>query len=140
MLSVQLQQLRDKLRHSGPLGLNVCAFLDYLNIEAGLAENTILAYGRDLVRFTEHCLAEDVRTVKKVQPPVIYAYLHTISKAGKAETSISRALVAVKMMLRYAILTGTIKEDFTSMLEGPKLWKRLPAVAGGGPSSCSWLP
>ncbi len=129
MLSVQLQQLRDKLRRSGPLGLTACAFLDYLNIEAGLAENTILAYGRDLTCFTEHCMAQGVRAIEQVQPPVIYAYLHTLSKTGKAETSISRALVAVKMMLRFAILTGSIKEDFTSMLEGPKLWKRLPAVA-----------
>ncbi|HEG43051.1 MAG TPA: site-specific tyrosine recombinase XerD [Phycisphaerales bacterium] len=129
MLSVQLRQIRDKLRSFGPLGLTVCAFLDYLNIEAGLAENTILAYGRDLARFTEHCLSEGVRTIEKVQPTVIYAYLHKISKAGKAETSISRALVSVKMMLRFAILTGSIKDDFTSMLEGPKLWKRLPAVA-----------
>jgi integrase/recombinase XerD len=33
------------------------------------------------------------------------------------------------MLLRFGILTGVLQDDFISMLESPKQWKRLPAVA-----------
>jgi integrase/recombinase XerD len=32
------------------------------------------------------------------------------------------------MFLRYAKLTGLVTNDFTTILEGPKLWQRLPIV------------
>ncbi len=47
MSSVQLQSSSEKLA-SLPLGQSVRVFLDYLIVEAGLSNNTILAYGRDL--------------------------------------------------------------------------------------------
>ena len=59
---------------------------------------------------------------------MIYNYLRTLSKERKAETTISRALAAVKMLLRFGVLTGLVPEDFTSIIEGPKHWQRLPVV------------
>jgi integrase/recombinase XerD len=37
-------------------------------------------------------------------------------------------LVAIKLLLRFAKYTGLLQEDFTAVLEGPKLWQRLPVV------------
>ena len=47
---------------------------------------------------------------------------------GKSEASINRALVAVKMLLRFGRLVGLIEDDFTGILEGPKPWQKLPIV------------
>jgi integrase/recombinase XerD len=127
MVSTQIQTLRDKLTGSG-LGKTVCQFMDYMNVEAGLSENTILSYGRDLLGFAKYCKVHHIREPKHIQPRAVYEYLHKLSRESKSESTINRALVAVKMFLRFGVLTGTLQEDFTSVLEGPKLWQKLPSV------------
>jgi integrase/recombinase XerD len=128
MLSNQIQLLKRKLA-AYPLGTQTSGFLDYLSLEAGLSPNTVLAYGRDLLDFCQFCQSVKIPNIAKLEPTHIYQFMKRISK-GKAETSVSRALVAVKMLLRYGLLTGIISENFLGSLEGPKLWKRLPSVAG----------
>ena len=36
--------------------------------------------------------------------------------------------MAIKMLLRFGVLTGILQEDFTSIIEGPKPWQKLPVV------------
>lgn len=125
MLGVQIQNLRQRLTPR-PLGRTVQSFLDYMTVEAGLSANTILAYGRDLLEFVQFCQSQDVQDLEQVQPAVIYRYLQ--SRKDLSEASLGRQLVAVKMLLRFAVLTGLLKENFIDCLEGPKQWKRLPSV------------
>jgi integrase/recombinase XerD len=128
MLTTQVNTLRDKLR-ALPLGRVIDTFLDYLTVEAGLSSNTILAYGRDLLKFAEYCHSQNVNTLRDILPTTAYSFQHYLSDCGLAENSISRNLVAVKMLLRFGLLTGQITEDITDRLESPKLWKKLPAIA-----------
>ncbi|MHC5060040.1 MAG: site-specific tyrosine recombinase [Planctomycetota bacterium] len=127
MVSIQIQTLRDRLP-GNLLGKTISDFLDYLAVEAGLAENTRLAYGRDLVDFAMYCSGQKVAGIDQIKPELIYSYLRALGKERKAETTISRALVAVKMLLRFGVLTGLIPQDFTSIIEGPKCWQKLPVV------------
>ena len=127
MPSVQTQTVGDKL-HVLPLGREVKNFLNYLTVEAGLSENTILAYGRDLVFFLRYCKTEKITQLKQVKPHVIQKYLRCLTGDNKSEGSVKRALVAIRMFLRFARLTGLVEEDFTSILESPKLWQKLPCV------------
>lgn len=127
MISTQQQNLRGKLT-SVALGQSVKDFLDYLRIEAGLAENTILAYGRDLKSFAEFCSVHKVTRLEEVKPPLIQKYIRHLSIAERAEASINRALVAIKMLLRHGRLVGLLEDDFTTILEGAKLWQKLPTV------------
>ena len=127
MSSVQLSSVKEQL-HQQPVGCLAVQFLDYLTIEAGLSENTVLAYGRDLRDFAAFAASGRVCDVRDVRPGLIQQYLMKISKAGKAESSIKRALVAVRMLLRFARLQNLIVDDFSAILEGPKLWQRLPVI------------
>lgn len=128
MLTTQVTRLREKLK-TLPLGSVTETFLDYLTVEAGLSVNTVLAYGRDLLRFAEYCHSKKIDKIGDILPTTVYGYLQKLAKLGLAENSISRNLVAIKMLLRFGILTGLISEDMTDVLEGPKLWKKLPAIA-----------
>ena len=128
MLTTQVNTLRDKLRALS-LGRVIDTFLDYLTVEAGLSSNTILAYGRDLLKFAEYCHSQNVNTLRDILPTTAYSFQHYLSDCGLAENSISRNLVAVKMLLRFGLLTGQITEDISDRLESPKLWKKLPAIA-----------
>jgi integrase/recombinase XerD len=127
MSSVQLQSSSEKLV-SLPLGQSVRDFLDYLIVEAGLSDNTVLAYGRDLKSFLVYCKSQNVSRLQQIKPALIQKYLQVLNRAEKSESSIKRCLVAIRMLLRFAKLTGRIDDDFTAILEGPKLWQRLPTI------------
>lgn len=125
MLNTQIQNLRKRLAER-PLGKTVEQFLDYLTVEAGLSDNTVLAYGRDLLEFVSFCQSRNIHHLQDIRPDSIYPYLQT--RRGLSEATLSRHLVAIKMLLRFAVLTGLLKETFTDTLESPKQWQKLPAV------------
>lgn len=125
MLAVQIQNLRQRLG-AEPIGKTVQAFLDYMSVEAGLSPNTLLGYGRDLLEFIQFCGSESKSQLGQIQPALIYRYLQ--SRKDLSEASLGRQLVAIKMLLRFAILTGLLHDNFTDCLEGPKQWQRLPGI------------
>jgi len=127
MASVQLQSIGEKLLDF-PLGKNVKDFLNYLTVEAGLSENTILAYGRDLKAFLQYCQSQKVGRLGQIKPAIVHKYLRILDQTNKAEGSIKRALVAIRMFLRFVRMMGLVEDDFTAMLESPKLWQRLPVI------------
>lgn len=213
------------------MGVDVTEFLDYLTVEGGLSENTILAYGRDLLGFVKYCEEKDITTLGQIRPETIYGYLrHLAGKRGigdvvgealgwikeriehflevsgsalrrliesvrgvlgrvwkkaessdesegevvepamskirtklrgilrasaaaagritaevkpavakvwrlgrgdakkKCETSINRSLVAIKMLVKFGLLTDRVTDDFTSIIDSPKKWQKLPFV------------
>jgi integrase/recombinase XerD len=127
MSTTQLQNISNSLSELA-LGKLAKDFLNYLTVEAGLAQNTILAYGRDLKDFLKHCNSSNIKHLEKLKPASIQQYLQSLSKKQRSEASVKRTLAAIRMFLRYAQLTGYIKEDFTAVLEGPKLWQKLPTI------------
>ncbi len=127
MPTAQVQSVTRKLTCL-PLGQNVRDFLDYLTIEAGLSNNTVLAYGRDLIYFLKHCKSNNINSLTQVKPNVIQNYLKFLVQNSKSDSSIKRSLVAIRMFLRFAKLTGLIDNDFASILDSPKIWQRLPNV------------
>jgi integrase/recombinase XerD len=127
MPSVQTLTIADKLDEL-PLGRLVRDFLGYLTVEGGLSDNTIQGYGRDLRDFLEFCKSGKVSEMKQITPALIQKYMITLAKGNRAEASAKRALVAIRMFLRFGKLNGLVEDDFTGILEGPKLWQRLPII------------
>ncbi len=127
MSSVQTETVSKKLL-SLPLGSIVKDFLNYLTVEAGLAQNTILAYGRDLKSFLEFCKSKDINNLQKLTPRIVQEYQMKMAKSNKGESSAKRSIVAIRMFLRFGKLTGLIEDDFSALLESPKLWQRLPVI------------
>lgn len=128
MASVQAQSVGERLK-SLPLGKEAKDFLDYLRVEAGLAENTVLAYGRDLACFLEYCKSCKIRQLDQLKPVIIQKYLQILTRdEQRSESSVKRCLVAIRMFLRFGKLTGLVEDDFAAVLEGPKLWQRLPSI------------
>jgi integrase/recombinase XerD len=126
-LLVQKQSIIEDLR-SLPLGKDAVEFLDYLVVEAGLSHNTILAYGRDLRQFLRFCDSQGIAKIGQVKSHVIQKYLIVLADEHKSDTSAKRALVAIRMFLRFGKLVGKVSEDEGAVLETPKTWQRLPIV------------
>ena len=127
MSLIQRQSVIEGLR-TLPLGRNATDFLNYLVVEAGLSENTILGYGRDLRDFLEFCQVNGIEQIQQLKPQCVQKYLCELAGGSKSENSAKRALAAIRMFLRYAKLMGLIEDDGAAILETPKTWQRLPVV------------
>ncbi|MHC4622458.1 MAG: site-specific tyrosine recombinase [Planctomycetota bacterium] len=127
MASTQVESVCKKLLLL-PLGRNVKDFLDYLTVEAGLSDNTVLAYARDLMGFLGYCKSNKVSRMDELKPPLVQSYLRMLSTDSKSEGTVKRCLVAIRMFLRFSKLTGVIEDDFAGILESPKVWQRLPVT------------
>ena len=102
-------------------------FVSYLKIEKGLAENSILAYQRDV------SLLADYFTTEKSKPEqVTYEQLKTfvahLYDLGLSARSQARIISGIKQFFRYLILERYIHVDPSELLEQPKLGRKLPEV------------
>ncbi|MCF7974701.1 MAG: site-specific tyrosine recombinase XerD [Phycisphaerae bacterium] len=127
MSSIQSQSLGQRLLCL-PLGDRVKRFLDYLTVEAGLSINSTLAYGRDLKGFLSFCQEAQIDTLERIDLLTIRDYMQALSEQGRSENTIKRFWVAVRMLLRYGKLNGWVQDDFSSQMDTPKIWQRLPRI------------
>ena len=101
------------------------SFIEYLRSECHLAENTVKAYGRDMVHFQNWLAGRNVADLTVAQLSDFVAYLNS---RGLAPSSIARGVVAIKMYFRYLQLEGVLKDNHIELLGSQKLWQRIPEV------------
>lgn len=101
-------------------------FLNYLSVERGLAKNTIEAYRRDLVKFANFLDTSGFSSLDRVKRSDITDFLMGQKDRDLTATTLSRNLVAIKMLFRFLARERLIKEDVTGVIESPKIWKKLP--------------
>lgn len=103
-------------------------FLNYLSLERGLSDNTISAYRRDLNKYITYLERLHIDAIENTTRNEISSFLTTQKNKNLSANTISRNLVAIKVFYRYLLRERYIKDDPTSVLESPKLWRRLPEV------------
>ena len=101
------------------------AFVDYLRGECRLAENSVMAYQRDIRRFHVWAAGRDVTRLTIADLADFAAWLHELKLAP---SSIARHIVGLRMFLRYLQLEGILKENLAELLGSQKLWERVPDV------------
>jgi integrase/recombinase XerD len=103
-------------------------FTDYLAVERGLSKNTLESYGRDLSKYAEYLKKNGINNLDRVKRPDIQDFMMGLKDGKLNASSIARNLVAIKVFHRYLTSQRLLKEDVTSVIETPKLWKTLPDV------------
>jgi len=101
------------------------SFTDYLRSECHLAENTVIAYTRDMRRFLDW-LGD--RKVAKLTITELSDFVGFLSDQTLAPTSISRHVISVKMFFRYLQLEGVLVDNLVELLGSQKIWQRVPLV------------
>jgi integrase/recombinase XerD len=103
-------------------------FLDYLSIERGLAQNTIISYRYDLIKYISFLKKKKISSFNQTNKVLVKNYFVYLRGKDLKINSISRNLVAVKMLYRFLLMEGYIEEDVTSLIEFPRVSKKLPYV------------
>lgn len=103
----------------------VQAYLHHLEVERGLARNTLASYGCDLRHLLEF-LAARRRELVSVDRIEIQAFARAQRRAGNSPRSVARALVAARTFFRFLHREGEIASDPTREVESPRAGVSLP--------------
>lgn len=103
-------------------------FLNYLEVEKGLAENSIKAYKRDLVRYLDYLKKKSINSLEEVDHSFITSYLDYLKKHNLSSASIARAVASLKTFHKFLVREGFTKNYPAADVSFPKKPKRLPCV------------
>jgi len=95
-------------------------------VERGLAQNTVAAYKRDLLRYDRFLRSNNINEANKIDKEDIRSYLVYQKEKELASTSIARSLVAIRLFHRFLLREKLCLKDPTDVIDSPKLWKKIP--------------
>ena len=100
-------------------------FLAYVQVEKGLARNTLESYRRDLKRLEQWC-----GKLNKSAPDLtrndLRKWIADLSREGLAPASVARAVSAARGFFRFLMLDGHLKRQPTEDLDTPQRFSYLP--------------
>ena len=102
-------------------------FLEFLQNEKKLSDNTLQSYKRDIIQYQNY-LEENGINYAKVSKEDIKAYLNYLKQIGKKPSTISRNLASIRSFYQFSIRNKKIKNDPTEDVQSPKIEKRVPSV------------
>ena len=125
----------------------------WLRVERGLAPNSLAAYRRDLHRYFAYLRRKGETDPSTVDEAVVAAYVQELKQARTddglpryKESSIARALAAVRSFHRFCVEEGLLASDPSEEIGGPRVPQGIPkalseaeverlldAVPGDGP-------
>jgi integrase/recombinase XerD len=105
------------------LPLEAEEFLSWLVAERGRAANTVSAYRRDLLAYTQW-LGD--RPLADVDAATIESYVGVLRAIGKAPASVARAIVAVRSLHRFLAEEGVVAFDPGAAVATPRVPRGLP--------------
>src|SRR5574344_518894 len=103
-------------------------YLEYLDAEKGLSENTISAYGRDLSAFLSLCEENGADEITKIERANINDYIMKLYEKKYSPTSVMRKIASLRGFFKCLCATEICKKNPTVTLEQPKVPKKLPKV------------
>jgi len=104
------------------------SYIDYLQIERQVAQNTVEAYQRDLVRYIEFLEGRQKSDPSTVTHQDVYAFLEMLHELTLSAASVSRNLSAVRAFHHFLIGENIVTTDPTENIVVPKPWMKLPEV------------
>ena len=98
-------------------------YLEYLELEKGLSQNTIDAYRRDMSDF-----AQGIEYIKSISRMPTNSYVRTLRERKLAPTSVIRKVASLRGFFKWATSSGIMDQHPAATLQQPKTPQRLPKV------------
>lgn len=103
-------------------------YLDFLEVEKGLSQNTLDAYRRDLTSFIDFCENRKVADIDKIDRKDINAYILKLREQNYEPTSVTRKMASLRGFFKWFCANDYGSKNPAQTLEQPKFPKRLPKV------------
>jgi integrase/recombinase XerD len=101
----------------------------YLRLEQSLADHSVAAYLRDIEKFTQFLLGENLLVAPAdVSTEHIRRFLHWIGELGMMATSQARIISGLRSFFHFCLLEQICTVDPTVLIEAPKTKRALPDI------------
>ena len=102
-------------------------FLEFLQQEKKLSDNTLQSYRRDILQYEEY-VGKNKINYAKVNQEDVKTYLEHLKEIGKKPSTVSRNLASIRSFYQFLIRIKKVKHDPTENIQSPKIEKRVPNV------------
>ena len=104
-------------------------FKTYLILEKSLSSNSIEAYIHDVEKLAQFLeLTKQLKSPPQVTLEDVQSFLTWITELGISARSQSRIISGIKGFFKYLLLENCIKKNPVSLLEAPKIGRKLPQI------------
>lgn len=103
-------------------------YLDYLIIEKGLSENSLMSYSADLAQYITFLEKNNIHHLNDVDTTGILAWLIDLSKKGLSAKSRARHLVTVRGLYKFLINEKKVVKNPVKNIDIPKTGLALPKI------------
>ena len=112
----------------GSMRGEVDRFEQYLREVKRASENTVQSYRRDLMQMITYLEEKEIREAAKVTKTSLHGYILHMEEQGKAATTISRMMAAMKAFFNYECMQACIRRNPAESLHAPKVEKKAPVI------------
>ena len=106
----------------------IAQYVEFLQIERGLSQNTVEAYYRDLYLFCAFLEEHGVVEFEKIARTHLNLYIKFLRENGIVATSVTRKIASLRGWFAWLCENGYMNANPTIGLKQPKLMKKLPKV------------
>jgi integrase/recombinase XerD len=111
---------------------DIDGFIGFLDLERGLSRHTVSAYESDLRQCARFLARRGVRRWAEVDPAQLSSWIYALSEEEFAVSSLARKLTALRTFARHLVREGVRADNFTELLVGPKLVRKIPGTLSTG--------
>ncbi|SMC80107.1 integrase/recombinase XerD [Desulfocicer vacuolatum DSM 3385] len=105
-------------------------YIKHLDLERGLADNTLESYGADLSGFADFLAKNSIIKIQDIDTTVLLAWIVDLKKTGLSAPSRARHLISVRGLFKFLIRENSITVNPTDQMNLPKTGRQLPHVLG----------
>ncbi len=102
-------------------------FLDFLQNDKKLSDNTLQSYNRDIKLYGNYLDSHGLSAVDTDEAS-IKDYFGELKNEGKADSTISRNLASLRSFYQYLYKNKVVTEDPTTNIESPKITRKPPKI------------
>ncbi|MFQ3213272.1 MAG: integrase/recombinase XerD, partial [Marivirga sp.] len=104
-------------------------FENYLKLERSLSKNTIAAYVHDVIKLKQFLeISNEVSDPLIVNTDQLRQFITYVAEIGMTAYSQARIISGIKAFYKFLAYEDTISENPATLLEAPKLGRKLPDV------------
>ncbi len=124
-----IRSRRDALSKAPPaFAGEIDAFISFLDLERGLSPHTRENYQRDLDQGAAFLAKRGASGWAAVRGEQAAAWIQSLSSDRRAVATLARKLTALRTFARHLLREKVRDDDFTALLVGPKLTRRIPGT------------
>ncbi len=105
---------------------HVDAYLNFLQVEKGLAAQTLEAYSRDLAGYLKFLSSQQIESIEDADTTMILKYLIHLRDQGLIARSRARHLVTLRGLYRFLVHEKILARDPSQTVDLPKTGLKLP--------------